>query len=45
MQQVIDAAVANGRRVFVTGRSMMDNVEMASERGYLEAPDDIMTLD
>jgi ribonuclease J len=38
VQQVIDAAEANGRRVFVTGRSMMDNVQMARERGYLDFP-------
>jgi ribonuclease J len=42
VQQVIDAAVKHDRRVFVTGRSMMDNVKMAIEQGYLEAPDDIM---
>jgi len=38
VQQVIDAASLNGRRVFVTGRSMMDNVQMARERGYLNFP-------
>jgi ribonuclease J len=38
IQQVIDAAAFSGRRVFVTGRSMLDNVQMARERGYLEFP-------
>jgi ribonuclease J len=38
IQQVIDAARLTGRRVFVTGRSMMDNVQMARERGYLDFP-------
>lgn len=38
IQQVIDAAEATGRKVFVTGRSMMDNVQMARERGYLNFP-------
>ncbi len=38
VQQVIDAAEFSGRRVFVTGRSMMDNVQMARERGYLDFP-------
>src|ERR1041384_4889127 len=38
VQQVVDAAAASGRRVFVTGRSMMDNVAMARERGYLNFP-------
>ncbi len=43
VQQVIDAAALSGRRVFVTGRSMMDNVQMARERGYLSFPRE-MTL-
>jgi ribonuclease J len=36
IQQVIDAAARHGRRVFVTGRSMVDNVQMALELGYLD---------
>jgi ribonuclease J len=43
IQQVIDAADITGRKVFVTGRSMMDNVQMARERGYLDFPRE-MTL-
>ncbi len=42
VQQVIDAANKSDRRVFVTGRSMMDNVQMAIEQGYLDAPPNIM---
>ena len=42
VQQIIDAATNNGRRVFVTGRSMMDNVKMAIEQDYLNAPSNIM---
>ena len=42
VQQVIDAATKNDRRVFITGRSMMDNVQMAIEQGYLDAPGNIM---
>jgi len=38
VQQVVDAATLSGRRVFVTGRSMVDNVQMARERGYLDFP-------
>ncbi|MEX2237479.1 MAG: ribonuclease J [Dehalococcoidia bacterium] len=38
VQQVIDAANHHGRRVFVTGRSMIDNVNMAMELGYLKSP-------
>jgi ribonuclease J len=41
-QQVIDAAERNNRKVFVTGRSMMQNVKMALERDYLMAADDPM---
>jgi len=42
VQQVIDAAHRNGRRVFVTGRSMVDNVKMALELGYLSAPENVL---
>ncbi len=42
IQQVIDAAAAHNRRVFVTGRSMVDNVQMATELGYLDVPKGIM---
>jgi len=38
MQQIIDAASKHGRRVFVVGRSMTDNVRIASELGYLNLP-------
>lgn len=42
VQLVFDAAEATGRRVFVTGRSMIDNVNMAIERGYLRAPEGML---
>ncbi len=42
VQQVIDAAYATGRRVFVTGRGMLDNVNMAVEKGYLTVPDGVL---
>jgi ribonuclease J len=42
VQQIVDAAVKSDRRVFITGRSMMDNVKMAMEQGYLDAPEDIL---
>jgi len=38
IQMVFDAAVRHNRRVFVIGRSMVDNVNMALEQGYLEVP-------
>jgi ribonuclease J len=40
VQQVIDQALRHGRRVGVVGRSMVENVRMASELGYLRPPDD-----
>jgi ribonuclease J len=42
VQQVVDAAGRHGRKVFVTGRSMMNNVSMARQLGYLDIPSDIM---
>ncbi len=38
IQQVIDVAVRHGRLVGVTGRSMLQNVRMATELGYLRPP-------
>jgi ribonuclease J len=42
VQQVIDAAVKYGRRCFIVGRSMNDNIKMAIELGYLNAPDNVL---
>ena len=42
VQQIIDASYANGRHVFVTGRSMLDNAKMALKQKYLDAPEDIL---
>lgn len=42
MQQIIDAAARHGRRVFVVGRSMTDNVRIASDLGYLKLPPGVM---
>ena len=35
LQQIADAAVANGRKVVVTGRSMIQNTDIARRLGYL----------
>lgn len=40
MQQICDAAVANGRKVVVTGRSMIQNTDIARRLGYLNVSDD-----
>ncbi len=42
VQQVIDAAAKHGRRVFILGRSMTDNVRMALDLGYIKAPEGIL---
>lgn len=38
IQQIIDIAVETGRKVAVSGRSMVNNTEMAMELGYIKAP-------
>ncbi len=38
MQQVIDAAVRHGRKITVAGRSMSNNLKMATNMGYLDVP-------
>jgi ribonuclease J len=40
VQQVCDAAVACGRKVVVTGRSMVNTTKVARELGYLHIDDD-----
>jgi len=42
VQIVLDAAEKYGRRVFVTGRSMVNNVQMAREMGYLRVPSGVL---
>lgn len=39
MQQICDAAVANNRKVVVTGRSMIQNTDIARRLGYLSIDD------
>jgi ribonuclease J len=45
MQQVIDAAYRDGRMVAVVGRSMVRNVNVARNLGYLSAPDGVIIGD
>ena len=42
IQQMIDLAVENGRKVAVSGRSMANNTQMALELGYLHAPEGVL---
>jgi ribonuclease J len=42
VQQVLDAAHANGRKVVLMGRSMVRNMGIAADLGYLRVPDGIL---
>jgi ribonuclease J len=42
VQQVINVAMAHNRKLAVVGRSMVDNVKMALNLGYLTAPEDMI---
>ncbi len=42
IQQVADAAAVHGRRLGIIGRSMVDNVRLATELGYLRIPDGLL---
>ena len=42
VQQVLDAAAAHGRKVAFVGRSMVRNMRIAAELGFLEVPEDTL---
>jgi len=42
VQQVVDAAARCGRKVLLNGRSMLANVQIARELGYLRIPDTLL---
>jgi ribonuclease J len=41
LQEIMDLAQKHGRKVALTGRSLLQNVELARELGYLKAPDSL----
>lgn len=42
VEQVLDAAAANGRVVALVGRSMVRNMGIAADLGYLKVPDGVL---
>ena len=42
VQQIIDTSVRHGRRVAITGRSMLNIVSAARELGYMNVPDGVI---
>lgn len=42
VQQVLDAAYANGRKVALMGRSMVRNMTIAADLGFLKVPEGIL---
>ncbi len=42
IQQIIDAAVKDGRKVAISGRSMVNNVQIAHELNYLSMPEGLL---
>ena len=41
VQQIVDAAVENGRKIAVCGRSMINMIETARKLGYIDVPDNV----
>ena len=42
IQQILDAAVKYDRKIAITGRSMINNVEIARRLGYINVPDEMI---
>jgi len=42
IQQIIELAMESGRKVAVSGRSMVSNTEMARKLGYIRVPDHVL---
>jgi len=42
IQQVVDVAISSNRKLLINGRSMLSNVAIARQLGYLRIPDNIL---
>jgi ribonuclease J len=42
VQQVVNVAQSHNRKIAITGRSMIENTEMARELGYLDIPNEML---
>jgi len=42
LQQIIDSAVQSKRRIYLTGRSMLANIQIAQNLGYIKVPKGII---
>lgn len=42
MQQIFNAAIKHKRKIYVSGRSMVDNIAVATKLGYLKYPKDLI---
>jgi ribonuclease J len=42
LQEIMDLAQKHGRKVALTGRSLVENVELARELGYLQVPEHLI---
>lgn len=43
LQQIVNSAVRHGRKIILSGRSLIDNFEIASKIGYLRVPQGLTT--
>ncbi|MCC7432310.1 RNase J family beta-CASP ribonuclease [Candidatus Peregrinibacteria bacterium] len=43
IQQIIEAAMKHGKKIFLSGRSLIDNSVMAAELGYLKYPQGLIS--
>lgn len=41
VQQIVNAAVANGRKIAICGRSMINMIETARALGYMDVPENV----